>query len=119
MITAEIEPIGAGRPQAQAVRLVEEGSPLSWSAFIMGLQRDAGLRETLSQAISRAPFPALFWECRPLSPQRLDEPFGFVLVDSPSLARVSPDPGPFRQQLGRARSPEVRSFESLGGDAIL
>ena len=40
----------------------------------------------------------------------------FALVDAPVLARLRPDPGPFRD---RFRGDDVVTFRNLGGDAFL
>jgi hypothetical protein len=50
----------------------------------------------------------------------MDRPFEFVLSDARSLAKASPDAGPFEEHFGGDDDHDgVVVFENLGGDATL
>lgn len=97
----------------------ERGALLSWAEVMAGLVTDAGLRETLTEAILAAPFAAVYWEARPVDDADRDGVFECVVLDAPGLARERADGRPFAQPLGGARAPEVRAFANLSGDAEL
>ncbi len=97
--------------------LKREGRALSWAEVAAGLQNDPALRDQLIRAIADCPHQAVFWETVPVSHATQDEPFGFVLNNSPSLALVEPDRHPFPGALvGPA---PVATFANLSGDATL
>lgn len=74
------------------------------------------VRRGLTAALAAAPFDAFFWECAPVTASGR-RPFEFVLVDSPALARVAADPGPFAERLGAAS--QISTFVNLGGRSLL
>lgn len=91
----------------------------TWSGLRHQLQHSEESRRLLTTLLAESPFRAFFWECAPLAPGA-QTPAAFVLVDSPALARVTPDPGPFAEHLaGGDGRPGVRAFDSLRGDARL
>ncbi len=69
----------------------------------------------LGQAIAESPWPALFWECAPVSRATQDTPFACVLAEAHGLAEGLPDPSPFQGQLPGP----VNTFWNLGHDAVL
>lgn len=96
---------------------VHSGRTLTRGQFVQRLARDGRLWSTLSAAVADAPFEAVFLELVPLSRDRSERAFGFVLVDAPSLAPLRADPRPFARHLsGAAR---VARFPNIGGDAML
>ncbi|MDP2304812.1 MAG: hypothetical protein Q8P18_02135 [Pseudomonadota bacterium] len=116
MATATLLPLERG---ALRLQLTSAGAPLSWRDVAAGLHADPSLRDALTDALVSAPFPALYWETRPVSPGDVDAPFESVILDAPSLARIRADGGPFAGPLDGARAPAVRTFPNLGGDAVL
>jgi len=116
MPTAELTVLDGG---ARALRLLQGGTPLSWSAVLSGLQTDAALREVLTDALLEVPFAAVYWEARPVAPVDADAPFESVVLDAPALEQVRADVSPFAVPLVGARAPVVRAFRNLGGDAML
>ncbi len=96
-------------------RTLRHETALSFAGAVEALRRDAVFRSALTEAIATCPFEAVFWETPPTARERTGEAFEFVLVDSPTLARVRPRPGAFAGRLG---SP-VNTFPNLGGDAWL
>ena len=88
--------------------------------FVEGLVSDEAMRERLTSAIAGAPFEAVFWETPPVMPSTSGEPFEFVLVDSPALARVRAKRAAFDEHLRAAgQDALVTSFVNIGGDADL
>lgn len=82
-------------------------------------QTNADFRTWFSEQLRQSPFGAFFWETPPVTTDTVDRNFEFVLVDSPILARVAPDPSPFQAQFAARRGEEVITFSNLGGDAVL
>lgn len=95
--------------------LREGGHAVSWRRVAAGLRASPEVRALLSRAVADAPYEALFFETVPVSAATADDDFAFVLVDSPSLARVTADSGPFARRLGEG----IATFANLGGDAVL
>jgi hypothetical protein len=71
--------------------------------------------QMLVQAIIGCGFPALFWETPPVTAITRDQPFGFILQNSPLLVGIRPDPTPFQSQLTEG----IGTFNNLGRDAVL
>jgi hypothetical protein len=108
--------LGAGRRLSQ-VTLAD--APLASEAAMAALATDASFRSAMLGWLADEPFVAFFWELPPLSRERANEPFEFVVGDAPSLARVIADASPFRQPLEAAGLDGIAEFENLGGDAWL
>ncbi len=96
--------------------LSESGQPMTWQRVLDQWQRPE-FADWFSVLLADSEWPAFFWECPPITLADLEQPFEFVLVNSPGLALVSPDPGPFAGQFW-TEGP-VASFQNLGGDAFL
>ena len=94
-----------------------------WLSFaqVIGLwQGDAAFCAWYNAQLAAAPFAAFFWEHPPLTPDRLDQPYELMLLDSPALARVTADPQPFARYFQpAAQAAGLASFVNLGGDAQL
>ena len=71
-----------------------------------------------SSVLAISSFDAFRWETPAVNTSTADQPFEFVLLDSPGLARC-PDPGAFEDQFNRNPKAEVLEFSNLGGDAIM
>ena len=80
-------------------------------------QQDESFRTFFISLLADTPMAAYFWETPPIS-QSIDREFEFVLIDSPKLADVEPDPSDFRQHFESATE-EVVTFPNLGNDALL
>ena len=79
-------------------------------------QQDESFRTFFISLLADTPMAAYFWETPPIS-QSIDREFEFVLIDSPKLADVEPDPSDFRQHFESAK--EIVTFPNLGNDALL
>ena len=100
--------------QAQAVQL-------TWALFGRLLQSDGRLRAQMTAILRDCPFEAFFWETRPLTGGSASStPFEFMLVNSPTLARVTANGRPFQDFIGDKKGTEaVEVFANLSGDALL
>ncbi|MGB0840436.1 MAG: DUF6940 family protein, partial [Chitinophagales bacterium] len=47
--------------------------------------------------LKHSPYPAYFWEVKPVTTARLEQALEFVLVDSPSLAGIRAEKEPFSE----------------------
>jgi hypothetical protein len=72
-----------------------------------------------ANTLASTDFAAFFWELPPLSEETFDDDAEFVLIESPSLARLRPDPAPFESHFARHSRSDVIAFPNLGGDALL
>lgn len=98
-------------------QIFENGKVLSFSQVAHYWRTDADFVTFYNRILTAAPFRAFFWEHPPLRANLLDQTdYEFVLVDSPALAGVEAEPGPFRACFSDALA--VR-FPNLGGDAQL
>eukprot|EP00981_Chlorochromonas_danica_P004872 scaffold978_cov172-Ochromonas_danica.AAC.3 len=84
------------------------------------------LADALSHAIiqeARAKkWNAIFWECAPVQKETMGlQPFEFVVLPAPSLAKATLDVAPFREKLTSVDNEDkaFAVFQNLGGDAIL
>lgn len=107
-------------PAARALRYcIDDGaSPLDWAGVIRLWQCDSGFRAFFIALLQQAPFHALRWETPALTRMTLNQPFEFVLLDSPDLA-VAPDPSAFAEHFDGADDGDIVEFPNLGGDAVL
>ncbi len=109
------------RIDRRTVRLAlrDARGPLTHAAVHAGLANDGQLLDALIEALLQAPLSAAFWECAPTR-GAADQPWQCVLVDAPALARLRADPAAFADHLHDGEdTPEVRTFDNLGGDAVL
>lgn len=105
--------------RSTTLRFERGGAVLTWAEVASGLGSDAMLRAVLTEALLAAPFEAVYWEARPVSPADREAPFESVVLDAPALSRVRADGTPFAGPLAGARAPAVRTFSNLSGDAEL
>jgi len=99
-------------------RVFSHGIPLTFGEMIQRWYEDKSFVSFFSRTLAEAPWPAYFWEVPPLHQEGAARPAEFVLVKSPSLARVAPDPDTFRDHFKDANN-SIISFRNLGGDALL
>ncbi len=90
---------------------------ISFRSYLMLLEDDQKFRSWYTDLLAGTDYEAFFWEHPPLCNANIDSEVEFVLLESPSLARLGPDPEPFRSHF-KSDSDIVR-FRSLGGDALL
>lgn len=100
-------------------RIRQDESPVSFGAYLKLLEENREFASWYTYLLAAADYEAFFWEHPPLCDANIKSEVEFVLLDSPALARIRPNPEPFRSHFGRDRDCEIVSFRSLGGDAIL
>lgn len=101
------------------IQIYQGEDPVSFGAYLKLLAEDQAFASWFTDLLAGADYEAFFWEHPPLSDANIDSGVEFVLLDSPALARLNPNPEPFRSHFERDREGEIVSFRSLGGDAVL
>ena len=91
---------------------------LSWGEVLALWTDEPAFCDAFASLLAGAPWDAFRWETPPLLERELDEPFEFVLIDSPELCR-RPDPTPFAEHFRRSDHRPIVHFANLGGDAQL
>ena len=110
------EDIGGGTLRTRLVQ--DDGMSLSHGRVLELLKDDECFRGYFNAVIVITPFTAFFWETPAVSKATLGQPFEFVAVESPALAGLRADPGPFAGHFGKSVE-TVLCFPNLGGDAML
>jgi hypothetical protein len=91
--------------------------PATVADVLRGWQDDVVFRSLFNALLADAPFSAFRWETPPVTDATMSQPFEFVLLDSPTLAR-RPEPKAFADHFTDAEA-SVAVFPNLGGDAIM
>lgn len=100
------------------IKISRGDTQLSYADVIECWQNNLSFREFYVSLLATSPFQAFFWESPPVTRATLQQPYEFVIVDSPQLATVKPNPTPFAKQLEPAQN-DVVVFENLGKGATL
>lgn len=95
-----------------------DSSPVSYGDVIHLWQSDSDFRAFFIDLLKNSPFLAFRWETPPITIATADQPFEFVLLDSPDIA-VDPDPEAFDEYFVSKKPGGIVEFPNLGGDAIL
>jgi hypothetical protein len=106
-------------PGGQRYQILAEGRRLSFRTYFSLLEGNAAFAEWYTDLIAGTSLSAFFWEHPPVTRATLDQPMEFVLVESTALARLPPNPEPFREQFAREPDAIVVTFANLRGDALL
>ena len=104
-------------PNGRRIGIRRNVETISFRTYLKSFEKDQVFGTWYADLLTGAGYEAFFWEHPPLSNANIDLEAEFVLLESPTLARVSPNPEPFRSHF-RSEN-DVVSFRSLGGDAIL
>ena len=96
----------------------DDSSPVSYADAIHQWQNDSDFRAFFISLLKNSPFPAFRWETPPITIATADQPFEFVLMDSPDIS-LDPDPAAFAEHFVTMGPGGVVEFPNLGGDAIL
>lgn len=99
------------------VRICRHDEYITFRSYLKLLETDLEFGSWYTGFLSESDYEAFFWEHPPISLANLDLEAELVLLDSPALARLRPDPGPFSSYFSNDTA--VVSFRSLGGDAHL
>jgi hypothetical protein len=95
-----------------------DSSPVSYAEILRRWQQDAEFRSWFIALLADAPYSAFRWETPPITTATANQPFEFVLLDSPGLA-TRPDSEAFTEHFERATANGIVEFLNLGRDAIL
>jgi len=118
MWKSDVEILHAG--QIRRFHIQEHGIRLRYLDVIRLWCNDKAFRVFFMSLLAEAPYSAYFWETPAVTAASVGRSFEFVLVDSPGLADVKPDPDAFRQYFDSAGSgAEIVEFANLGHDAYL
>ena len=102
------------------MRLFENNDPLRYEDVILYWRENHKFTSFYISVLTESPFEAFFWEHPPVTRSNIQQPYEFVLVNSPQLARASADLLPFQEKFeSLPPGKEVIAFENLGGDAEL
>jgi hypothetical protein len=99
------------------VGLLRDGAGLSYADVVEYWRTDEPFRAFFVALLAEVRFEAYFWETPPVTRATAVGMFEFVLVDSPELAALAPEPGAFAGHF--TPSQPVATFANLGGDALL
>ena len=113
MWTAEADVV----PNGQRFQIFRGQDALSFSDYLTLLEKDQHFASWYTDLLAGAEYEAFFWEHPPLCKANVDLQAEFVLLESPTLAGLRPDPGPFRSHFETGG--DIVAFPSLGGDALL
>jgi hypothetical protein len=111
-VSWKIEPSGT-----DTFAIGTSAGPVSRATAFAALVDDRSLRTALTEKLRASRYAAFAWEMPALSAATAELDATFAIIDSPTLARVQPDPSPFAAQL--ASCDRVATFANLGGDAVL
>ncbi|HUQ68664.1 MAG TPA: hypothetical protein VM165_04020 [Planctomycetaceae bacterium] len=64
-----------------------DSQPATFADVLNGWQGDPGFRSQFNALLAGAPYSAFRWETPPFTTASMSQPFEFVLLDSPGLAR--------------------------------
>lgn len=113
-----IEDLEPGR--LRRVKLLLSGRAAAYDDVLAGWQADPDFRDVFIALLAEVPFEAYLWETPPITKASVARDFECVLVASPALAGLSPDPHSFAAHFDAAGpEAEVVSFANLGADAQL
>ncbi len=93
-------------------------SPVSYADVVHQWQNDADFRTFFIDLLVDSPFSAFRWETPPITTATANQPFEFVLLDSPGLAS-EPDSTAFEEHFNTMVPGGVVEFPNLGRDAIM
>ena len=118
MWNADISHLDGGR--IQKFELSHAARRLTFAQVITGWQHDAAFRKFFIGLLADASFPAYFWETLAVNAATIEQPFEFVLVNSPQVAALSPNPSAFAEYFAETVAGEsVVTFLNTGKDAHL
>ena len=92
--------------------------PMSYSNVIQHWQSSAAFRNFFIGLLADSPFSAFRWETPSVTTVTANQPFEFVLLNSPGL-EGRPDPAAFAEHFIDTAAGGVVEFPNLGGDATM
>jgi len=116
MWTSRKTPLLDGRAIKFAID--RDSTPVSYAQVIDHWQNNAEFRSFFTALLLGSPFSIFRWETPPVTRTTANQPFEFVLLDSPDLACVA-EPSDFAEHFVDTARGKIVEFPNLGGDAIL
>ncbi len=101
----------------QEYHLYWEEKPVTFQQWIRYMKSSAPFRRMFNKLLKSSPYPAFYWEVPPMTKDRVQQNFMFVIVPSTSLKGVEPMPDTFSYYFDNKRY--AVAFPNLGGDAQL
>jgi hypothetical protein len=98
-------------------KILENGQIMSLAQVLDRWKNEEQFCHFFTQLLANSPFQAFFWEAKSATLDQLNQDFEFVLVNSPSLAKIRADRSAFQPYF--APNQPVVVFTNLGGDATL
>ena len=118
MWDARIDTLDGGRVLRAGIK--RDGKPVSYAEVLELWQSDDSFRAFFNALLADAPYRAYLWETPPITRATGTRDFECVLVDSPALAGMTPDPEAFAGHFEAAGAgANVAAFTNLGGDGFL
>ena len=100
------------------ISIFRDDKQLTYIEVIELWQQNKSFRELFISLLADTSMPAYFWETPPITKSTVNKKFEFVLIDSPKLADLEPDPSDFQQHF-KSATEEVVTFPNLSKDALL
>lgn len=116
MFASRIQHLSSKRIIKYAIE--NDSSPVSYADVIRQWQDNSSFRSFFIDLLMNSPFHAFRWETPPVTIATVNQPFEFVLIDSPEIS-LEPDPVTFAEHFKKAEPGGLVEFLNLGGDAIL
>ena len=116
MWTYRSEQLGSSREYRIAIDA--NTTPITYYDALLLWQVDAGFRSFFNGLLASSPFAEFRWETPPVAAATVNQPFEFLLIESPGLART-PDDTAFREHFRSQAKESVVQFSNLGKDAVL
>ena len=98
-------------------RIKMEGTRMSYREWISNIAESLEFIRFYSGILEKSDCEGFFWEVKPVSSDRLDEEFEFVLVESNRLTSIEADDQSFKEHFIEGET--VVTFLNLGKDARL
>jgi hypothetical protein len=100
-------------------RVILDGSPMSFESVIDAWRHDQSFRSFYSQALASSAFQGFRWESPALTIETAQQPFEFVLINSPSFCKRPTDFKTFEKKFADKVNHDVIKFSNLRGDATM
>ncbi|MBV7327236.1 hypothetical protein KFU94_03070 [Chloroflexi bacterium TSY] len=118
MWKSEVESIQSGK--IHKFSFFYNTKKLLYKDVVVQWQHDEGFRRFFLSEPENVPHPAYFWEVPPVTKITVTKPFEFVLVDSPQLAGLAPNPTAFESYFKEGnKNQEIATFPNIRKDAWL
>jgi hypothetical protein len=105
--------------RGKRLQISSDGKRLSFRELFALLERNPEFATWYTERLCASGAEGFFWQHPALTEETFDGDAELVLIDGPALAKLVPDPEPFRRHFEKSPNDEVIVFANLGGDAVL